>query len=197
MAIRRSRDATRISLIEAAEALIGASGLDAINSNQIAKAAGVGVGTFYSHFEDKSALLRAITLLAWEQLGQAMAATSSAGQDDAAGMTRAVVDYATANPARFRIAFGRGTATANAAAGQPAMTLSTRPVERRLAELQKSGALAAELDPAVAARAWWAMVSGTLLWWLEDPKRSDPAMLVRTLTLLHPARSGAPGRSAR
>ena len=196
MAARRSREQTRIALIEAAEALIGAGALEAINSNLVARAAGVGVGTFYSHFEDKAALAHAISLLAWDELGQAMAAesTASAVQDDAAAMTRAVVEYASTHPARFRIAFGRGPAAASGASGRPAMTLSTRPVERRLAELQRSGALSPALDPAVAARAWWAMVSGTLLWWLDDPKRSQVEPLVQTLTLLHPARSGRPAR---
>lgn len=196
MAARQSREQTRIALIESAEELIGAGGLEAINSNLVARSAGVGVGTFYSHFEDKAALGRAITLLAWDELGQAMAAASmaSAVQDDAVGMTRAVVEYASTHAARFRIAFGRGMAAAAGSSGRPAMTLSTRPVERRLAELQKAGALSPALDPAVAARAWWAMVSGTLLWWLEDRKRSEVEALVQTLTLLHPARSGRPLR---
>jgi AcrR family transcriptional regulator len=196
MAARQSREQTRIALIESAEELIGAGGLEAINSNLVARSAGVGVGTFYSHFEDKAALGRAITLLAWDELGQAMAAasTASAVQDDAVGMTRAVVEYASTHAARFRIAFGRGMAAAAGSSGRPAMTLSTRPVERRLAELQKAGALSPALDPAVAARAWWAMVSGTLLWWLEDRKRSEVEALVQTLTLLHPARSGRPLR---
>lgn len=192
MAARRSRKDTRLALIEAAEQLIGSTDFDAINSNQVARAAGVGVGTFYSHFEDKAALARAVTLLAWEELGQAMAAesTATALRDEAAGMTRAVVEYARAHPARFRVAFGRGpSSSASASPGRPAMTLSTRPLERRLAELQKSGALDPALDSAVAARAWWSMVSGTLLWWLEDPKRSDADTLTGTLTLLHPARA--------
>ena len=191
MAVRRSREATRLALIEAAEQLIGSADFDAVNSNQVARAAGVGVGTFYSHFEDKAALARAVTLLAWEELGQAMAEASAATglRNEAAAMTRAVVEYARAHPARFRFAFGRGPSrSASASPGRPAMTLSTRSVERRLAQLQESGQLNPALDPAVAARAWWSMVSGTLLWWLEDPSRSDADTLTSTLISLHPAR---------
>ena len=40
-------------LIGAAAQLIAERGFDAVNSNQIARAAGLGVGTFYRHFQDK------------------------------------------------------------------------------------------------------------------------------------------------
>ena len=217
MAARRSTEAVRLALIEAAEAQIAERGAGETNSNAIARAAGVGVGTFYRHFEDKPAVVRAIVLLAWEELGRAIgvasdrpsrsAASRATGLevsddasndatddalDDAAGMTRAIVGYAARHPARFRVAFGPAASLASAA-GRPQLTLSTRPIERRLGALQQAGRLPPDLDTALAARAWWQMVSGTLLWWLDDPSRASADTVVETLARLHPARALAIG----
>ena len=48
-----SQSRSREALIGAGEKLIGREGIESVHSNAIARAAGVGVGTFYSHFEDK------------------------------------------------------------------------------------------------------------------------------------------------
>ena len=50
----------RDRILEAGTRLLADRGLDAINTNVIARAAGVGVGTFYSQFEDKHAFHRAV-----------------------------------------------------------------------------------------------------------------------------------------
>ena len=68
----RRGGARREAIVRAGEGLLARDGYDAVNSNQIARAAGVGVGTFYRHFEDKAALVEAIRLLAWEELGRAL-----------------------------------------------------------------------------------------------------------------------------
>ena len=72
MAGRRSPKQARAALIRAAAIQFARNGFDAVNSNQIAREAGVGVGTFYRHFHDKSALADALMLLVWEELGSAM-----------------------------------------------------------------------------------------------------------------------------
>ena len=69
MPARRDRSSVRAALLEAAERRLAADGYDGVNSNQVARDAGVGVGTFYRHFEDKPALLAALRLQAWEELG--------------------------------------------------------------------------------------------------------------------------------
>jgi AcrR family transcriptional regulator len=52
--------ATRKRLLGAAERRFGAYGYEATTMNEVAEAAGVGVGTLYHHFPDKRALLLAL-----------------------------------------------------------------------------------------------------------------------------------------
>jgi len=160
--------------------LFARTGYDAVNSNQIARQAGVGVGTFYRHFVDKQALADALRLQVWEQLGLHMPPWDEASPARfGRAATEAIVDFAVAHPEPFRAAFG-GMRTAK-------MQLSLRPIERRFRELIEAGAAREGLEPAVAARAWWSMISGTVVWWLEDPSRTTRQELVDTLAALHPA----------
>ena len=164
-------------------------GYDAVNSNQIARAAGIGVGTFYRHFEDKSALIEAIRLQAWEELGQSLPGPHvTAPREAAARATSAVVDYAVRQPDRFRVAFG------NAPRGR--LALSLRPLERQLREFASRGQLPPALAPAVAARAWWSLVCATTLWWLSERDPLPRTALVRSLLLLHPLVAAAPPEPA-
>lgn len=179
MAARKSPEQVRQELMDAGAGLIAEHGFEGVNSNQIARAAGVGVGSFYRHFEDKAALVEALRVQIWERLGSAMPTGTRVG-DFARASTEAVVSVAEQAPATFRAAFGTGSRSRR--------VLSLRPIERRFRELaQQAGIEPSELDPAVAARAWWSMISGTLLWWLEDPDRSERTALLATLTRLHPA----------
>jgi AcrR family transcriptional regulator len=183
VARRRSVEQTREQILAAAAELLARDGYDGVNSNQIARAAGVGVGTFYRHFADKRSLADALALKVWEELGRVMPADDV---DDpiafARSATEAILGYAERRPARFRAAFGLGRRARTAP--------SVRPIERRFQLLAARGAIAQELDLRVAARAWWAMVSGTLVWWLEDPSRAPRERLLETLGHLHPMAVG-------
>lgn len=53
-------EASRAALIEAGRALFGAHGFKDTSTPMIAKAAGVSRGALYHHFEDKTALFRAV-----------------------------------------------------------------------------------------------------------------------------------------
>lgn len=54
------REAVRASILDAAEELIAAKGLHGAGLAQIAKKAGVAVGTLYNYFEDRDAMVRAL-----------------------------------------------------------------------------------------------------------------------------------------
>lgn len=169
--------------MRAAAAQFARDGFDAVNSNQIAREAGVGVGTFYRHFHDKSALADALMLQAWEELGAAMPGPEvDEPLEFARRATRAVIAYAARSPDHFRVAFG--------SARPSNVALSMRPLERRLRQLAERRAVGPALDPVVAARAWWEMVSGTLVWWLEDRSRAPAEQLAELLTQLHPLAIG-------
>ncbi|MCA9512188.1 MAG: TetR/AcrR family transcriptional regulator [Myxococcales bacterium] len=182
--VKQPRETIRARVIEVAQRLLAERGIEGVNTNEVARTAGIGVGTFYGLFPDKHALADAVTFSAWEQLGAALLDAPS----DASSMTRVIVDFAAASPERFRAAFGRPPSSRP---GRPALQLSTRPLARRLAASREAGELDAELDAEIAARAWWAMASGTLIWWLEDPRRADREALARTLAALHPLAAGA------
>ena len=61
---RRSQEATRNALIEAAAGLFAAHGSAGTRTADIARAAGVAVGTVYLHFKDKDALLKEVLRVA-------------------------------------------------------------------------------------------------------------------------------------
>jgi AcrR family transcriptional regulator len=192
--VRKERERTKRPtaldrLIQAGTRLLSEVGLEAINTNSVARAASVGVGTFYNHFPDKHALHRAVVSGVFAGLRQSMlAATAAAGPEteaQARALTSAVMDFAEASPDAFRVAFGRTLPAAGS--GAPALAFSTRPVEARLRQLQALGRLDPGLDPEAAARAQLAMQSGVVLWWLEDPAARNRDQVIETLVRLHPA----------
>ncbi len=205
----RSGPEARRRLLEATTELVAAQGLDGVNSNKIARGAGVGVGTFYAHFEDKHQALQAVVADALEIL-QARIVAGAVGADQplavqVRALVEAVVAFAEEGPERFQVAFGREAGrgssrpaaagkdmpgrlkTAGSSGGRPVVGYSTRVAERRLRELQSRGQVESGLSPAVAARAFLAMQNGVVSWWLEDPERATREELIETLTLLHPA----------
>jgi len=181
---------SRARLLEAAALLIVERGFDRVNTNLIARAAGLGVGTFYHHFRDKLELRRQLTLQALDGLGAELERRGVADAADLREQVERVVEahvaFAERSPDLFRAAFGpEGGGVA--AGGHAAIGPSTRATERRLGELRDAGRLPPELDPAVAARAFVAMQAGVLCWWLEDPSRAPRDAIVATLARLHPA----------
>jgi AcrR family transcriptional regulator len=195
---RQDPSIVRRRLIEAATTLFAESGSAAVNSNMIARRAGVGVGTFYQHFSDKREVHQAIVLDALETLRRALAANAPASgasiEEQVSGLIACVLDFALEDPPRFRVAFGaeapppRAATTGQAGgAPRPNVGFSTRATERRLREMRDAGQLDPALDPEIAARAFVAMQSQVVCWWLEDPSRASRESLIASLTLLHPA----------
>ncbi|MEZ4332219.1 MAG: TetR/AcrR family transcriptional regulator [Myxococcota bacterium] len=176
-------------LLSAGLALFARLGCERVNSNSIARAAGVGIGTFYLHFANKYALFRAIQLRTLDALRVArQGATEAAGPDLDARVRasiEAAVTFAGDHPEAYRVSFGRER-TAPAHQG-PVVSESTRGIATALGALQRAGALDPTLDVALAARAYLTMESGLLLWWLEDPDRARASAIVDTLVRAHPA----------
>ena len=185
-------------LLAAGLQLFARLGCERVNTNAIARGAGLGVGTFYAHFLDKYALLRALQLRTLDGLRAArLAALERAAADPADQVrraARAAVEFAMAHPDAYRVTFGRERA-ASAARG-PILTESGRPIAEALARLQAEARVDPDLDVTLAARAYLSMEAGTLLWWLEDPARATPDGVIETLSRLHPALQGAPAQKA-
>jgi AcrR family transcriptional regulator len=203
---KRSPAEIRRSLLDAATHLFAARGFDGVNTNEIAREARVGVGTFYLHFEDKFQIHQGVVLDTLEALRDEIARSAASPGGDVRTQVRdlveAVVSFAQAGPDRFRVAFCTDAAQLRASRGasrggagnpphRPQIGYSTRVTERRLADLQAGGLLDPAIDPAVAARAFVAMQNGVLCWWLEDRRRATRDGVIQTLVRLHPAVAGA------
>ena len=175
-------------LLTAGLSLFARDGTEGVNSNKIARRARLGIGTFYSHFSDKHALLREIELRTLAGIREVrLAAIQVAGDDPFLQVRRSIdaaVHFAEKHPEAYRVTFGRE----RAGTGRHGMVVSesSRPTAEALRRLQREDRLPPELDVDLAARAYLSMEIGTLLWWLEDPSRATAAALVETLVALHP-----------
>lgn len=186
---RRPLEDARDRLLAAGLHLFARRGTERVNSNAIAKRAQLGVGTFYTHFANKYALLRELQLRTLAGLRAERASAVARAGPDARAQVEAVVgaaiDFAAAHPEAYRVTFGRERS--GRAAGGPAVSESIRPTAEALRRLARRGRLDPALDPELAARAYLAMEVGTILWWLDDRRRTARADLVATLARLHPA----------
>jgi len=186
-------------LLAAGLGLFAKEGTERVNSNSIARRAGMGVGTFYSHFADKYALLREIELRTLAGLRAVrLAAIREVGSDpteQARQSIDAAVHFAEQHPEAYRVTFGRERA--GAGRHGPVVSESARPLAEALRRIQGEGWIAADVDVALAARAYLSMEVGTLLWWLEDSTRATAVGLVETLSRLHPAANLITARQVR
>ncbi len=187
MAKRRSeqKDETRARLVSAGAAVFARKGLDGTRISDIAREAGVAMGTLYTHFPDKDALFVEVmragkeTVLAGLAMTQAMEGTRT--EKDRAAMA-GVVAFAGLHGPLFRLLLSRG-------AGDD-------PIQRevvdaiaglRITELkqgQKDGWARKDLDPEAAARCEVGAVFHLLDWWLDDPSRMSDEALIEQLCLI-------------
>ena len=78
---QREASPSRERILTAGAAMLASQGLGDVNTNTIARAAGVGVGTFYAHFDDKFALQRELTTRGLALLQDALSLASRETQD--------------------------------------------------------------------------------------------------------------------
>ncbi len=101
----RRRARTRQALIQAAETLFAAQGVDAVSIDEIANLADVAKGTFYNYFNDKDTLARELSDATRLELEAAIASLNDGVADPAMRVGRAlcrVLRFGIANPDRAR-----------------------------------------------------------------------------------------------
>jgi AcrR family transcriptional regulator len=135
----------RARVLEAAEAVFAANGLST-PVEEIARHAGVGVGTVYRHFPTKEALFEAILVRRFERLAEEADSLSSASNAGTAffELFRRMVEEAAAKKA-FADALARAgvdVKAATSAAGQELL----RALGALLARAQRAGAVRDEVD---------------------------------------------------
>jgi AcrR family transcriptional regulator len=84
---------TRAALIAAARRLYSERPVDAVTVDDIVQAAEVGKGSFYNHFTDREALVRAISADMRARIERAVGASNAGVDDPARRMARAVCTY--------------------------------------------------------------------------------------------------------
>lgn len=102
----------RDEIIAAASELLDEANGDeaALTLRAIARRAGITAPSIYAHFDDREAILRAVLVDVFTDLAGAMRAASDGGQDPVARLyagCRACLDFAAAQPGRYRILFQR------------------------------------------------------------------------------------------
>lgn len=95
---------TRARILSATSELLAAPGGSGASIAQIAKLAGVSVGSVYIHFENKDELVAQVIQLAWERCRESFAATreSASPLDRVFAFGEALMGFARSEPVAFR-----------------------------------------------------------------------------------------------
>ncbi|HZD02936.1 MAG TPA: helix-turn-helix domain-containing protein [Actinomycetes bacterium] len=143
--LRADARRNRARVLEAAEAVFAADGLSA-PVEQIARRAGVGIGTVYRHFPTKEVLFEAILVSRFERLAEEANSLSLAGDAGAAffGLFTRMVEEAAAKKA-FADALARAGVDAKAATSAVGQELR-RAFGALLARAQQAGAVRDDID---------------------------------------------------
>jgi AcrR family transcriptional regulator len=178
MAGRRElkRDAQRERILDAARALFGSRGFDAVSMSEVAEQAGVARATVFNHFGSKRALVEAITAGVFDyytlMLDQALADEVT----PTAGLVRALFEHMGSGIEQFhgfyrgvfreimklQVGLEEGSVAAHAA------ERSQERLTRLLARGQARGDLTRELPAADLASALGSLSAGTIDRWLYE-----------------------------
>lgn len=150
----------REALVQEALALLETQSQGEISLRELARRVGVSPNAVYRHFPDKEALLAALAANGFKRFAALQADAFRAAPDPKSGfrgMGRAYVDFARANPALFRLMFGRFCGTPDAKRDETLIEAGSRASEGlRFGVMQATG-IQDESDPTVrvlALRAW-------------------------------------------
>lgn len=193
----RRKQRTRGDLMAAATQVLAKKGLAATIAD-IARAADVGVGTVYLHFDTKEALYDALVEDAVGRL-QAVDTAARAGIDDPVGQTRASIAalcrFAKENREVFKIVFSPTAAPRESVRRVQAHFAAD--IERNIRDGIERGVFGA-VEPAIAAQALVGMSTQLLAWWTEHETvpvdRLEDTIITLTLRGLGPddSREGGP-----
>lgn len=177
------REQTRQRLVEAGAEVFARQGLAGARIADIAKSAGVAMGTLYTHFPDKEALfaevMRAGKVIVVEGLRASRETEGGRDAIDRAAM-EGVVAFAEVFGDLFRLLLSRG------AAEDPLQReVVDAIVELRIEELEqglKDGWVRQGVDPESSARCEVGAVFHLLDWWLDDRTQMDRDTLIDRLS---------------
>jgi AcrR family transcriptional regulator len=176
-------------VLEAAEARFAAKGIDATRMEEIAADAGLSLGTVYSVFRGKPAIVDALHEARLRDLLQ-RSIDVARGLEDPLEMliagTRAYVEYFLAHPNTLRIQLGEGRSWGLPLEGGSLRAAAWAEGHAMQARLFRRGIEAGIFhrgDPGRLARTLAAMQQVRLADWLEGGMREDPDEIVSELEL--------------
>ncbi|MET0343217.1 MAG: TetR/AcrR family transcriptional regulator [Polyangiales bacterium] len=167
----------RRALLDAARALIGAHGMEALTLREVAREVGVTHAAPYHHFPTREALLDALSDEAFALLDAAMRVSLPiAGDGEGASgklsaIGRAYIDFARAHPEHLQVMFRRRSGPQQRPASDPSEQANARVFDHLLSAVQACQAegSAPAGDPFTLALSAWSIVHGFAKLWIEGP----------------------------
>ncbi len=179
-----NKTTTRRAILSVAEDLFSSQGYEETRADEIAKKAGVAVGTIYLHFGDKEGLLKEILLEAMEELRQRIARVYQAGTREAQPLVRAqvetIIDYIEEH--KKISSFVLNAVVSGHPVARTMVDRAVGQVETSIRAAQAEGGCRDDLDAYLAARAEVQMNLSLLAWWARDPHKASREAIVDTLT---------------
>jgi AcrR family transcriptional regulator len=163
----RRKERTRLELLAAATRVLAEKGLHGTTIADIARAADVGVGTFYLHFPTKEALFHAVVDETIARLKAAVDEERLRAPDPVAKLraaNAACFRFARDNREVFKIVFGHAAAYNDQI--RRAQALFIADIEDTCREGMADGTFA-ELPTALVAQATVGMMTQIISWWTE------------------------------
>src|SRR3972149_4699188 len=166
--LQQKREKTARELLEAARSVLAAKGYHAAKIADIAKAAGVGVGTFYLYYPTKKALFLELVQDAVQRLKRELDAVRAQVADpltSARAGTETFFRFAQEHRELFRIVFGHGASFHDVV--RRSQEMFVRDVMENLAAGMGSGAFR-QGNPDIWAQAFIGMSLQVVSWWIEQ-----------------------------
>ena len=180
-----AKEATRQSILDAARKLFAEQGYQAATTRDIARTAGIGVGTLFNYFPTKEAIAAALVGDAWAKAAAAFAASGSQSTDPTLSLEEELFAHVAAILRKLRplrkylpavLETSLSPACAEAAADSPAL---------QQAHLEVVGQIVCRhgqddaLTP-VALQLYWTLFAGVLSFWTADssPRQEDTLALL-------------------
>jgi AcrR family transcriptional regulator len=183
---QQDRADTRERLLKVGTRLLADRGLRRTRAGDVARAAGVAVGTLYLHFGDKDGLARAALSDAVDALRARLRAAVAPHAEDpeaaAVAHADAMLRFAEEQAPLARLIFG--TDLADRSLGMALLDRLAETQEKRLREGMAEGSFRRDINVAVTAQALVGMQARVVAWWLADRKRTPRAVVVDTLAKL-------------
>jgi AcrR family transcriptional regulator len=143
----------REDIVARASAMIETEGVEALSLARLAQAVGIKAPSLYHHFENKTALLRAVNLMTLEQLTSAISQSEAQAMGNAQARLMAICQHyrahAQAHPALYQLAF-----SAEARPEASALLALAQPMQMIIADLSSAA------QAVRALRGLWALIHG-------------------------------------